>query len=146
MDPRVKTVFGIDHKKSKDSESINHKSIRAHGKLIFHMLDTILVTVSWWETWDVALRYWRLVLTHGNEQLGPDVEATETILAQLGSKHARYGVKPIYFIYLGKAIREVLQNKLGDKWTDETAKAWREVYEGLSGVMIQSLVANQASS
>ena len=57
------------------------------------------------------------------------------IVEDLGRRHAGYGVRDEHYDSVGAALLWTLQKGLGAAWTAETAAAWAEVYDLLSGVM-----------
>jgi len=77
--------------------------------------------------------------------LGPDIEMVEDILGELGDRHERYGVQADMFPVFGCAIRQVLQETLGDKYDKKTDEAWSIVYEELSGEIIKSMSSSPSS-
>lgn len=72
--------------------------------------------------------------------LGPDTETLFEILTELGKRHIKYGVKPHYFPFMGKAVVYALSETLGDAWTLEIQDAWVEVYDELSGAIMRSIL------
>jgi len=77
--------------------------------------------------------------------LGPDIEMVEDILGDLGDRHQRYGVQADMFPVFGCAIRQVLQETLGDKYDKKTDEAWSIVYEELSGAIVKSMSSSPHS-
>jgi hemoglobin-like flavoprotein len=72
------------------------------------------------------------------DMLGPDLEVVEEQLYDLGKSHTKYGVSPKHFELMGKALVVTLQKVLGRRsFTEQTAKAWKEIYEFMSMTMIQ---------
>ena len=75
------------------------------------------------------------------DMLGPDAELLTEILRELGSRHARYGVKPQFFPFMGEALIEALEDTLGkETWTDEVEAAWTTVYDELSHDMMRVIL------
>lgn len=72
--------------------------------------------------------------------LGPDTETLEEMLQELGERHVRYGVKPSYVPFLGKALVASLSKAIPEKWDDKVEAAWIEVYEELSGELMRSML------
>jgi hemoglobin-like flavoprotein len=56
-------------------------------------------------------------------------------VADLGRRHAGYGVRDEHYDSVGAALLWTLQQGLGSAWTPEVAAAWTETYKLLSGVM-----------
>jgi hemoglobin-like flavoprotein len=54
----------------------------------------------------------------------------------LARRHVNYGVKPEHYDPVGEALLWTLEQRLGQKWTSETAAAWTKAYTTLSGYMI----------
>jgi hemoglobin-like flavoprotein len=61
--------------------------------------------------------------------------ALSATVADLGRRHAGYGVKDSHYDSVGVALLWTLQQGLGKAWTPEVAAAWAEVYGLLSGIM-----------
>lgn len=72
--------------------------------------------------------------------LGPDIELLTEILLELGVKHERFGVKASYYVPMGQALIQMLEELLGkDKYfTDDVKDSWLEVYQALSYDMIRA--------
>ena len=89
-------------------------------------------------------RYMIQMLDKALALLGPDAEALAEILADLGKKHVRLGVKEDFFPIMGEALMEALGQLLGDKLTSEMKEAWTIVYNALSSEMIRSMNHDKA--
>jgi methyl-accepting chemotaxis protein len=115
--PQAKVLFGfpidID---VYSSELLNSKRFLAHAAYMLDMIDTAL------------------------NMLGPDIELLTEIMQDLGIKHIRYGVKPEFFPIMGEALVCVLQDALGDEFTESIKESWIETYKELSGDMIRAQV------
>ena len=59
-------------------------------------------------------------------------------LRELAIRHAGYGVKAGHYAPFGAALIWVVEQSLGDDFTDEVRSAWLAVYGALSGVMIEA--------
>lgn len=70
--------------------------------------------------------------------LGPDIELLTEIMAELGVKHIRYGVRPDMFPMMGDALMATLEGTIGDSFTDNVREAWKETYGELSSDMIKA--------
>lgn len=78
--------------------------------------------------------------------LGPDHELLTEIMADLGKKHAHLGVTDeTYYPVMGDALIITLKELLGPEFTSEVEESWREVYNALSGAMVDELFAEKAS-
>ncbi|WP_136660745.1 globin family protein [Nitratireductor sp. XY-223] len=56
-------------------------------------------------------------------------------LEELGRKHAAYGVQPAHYAVVAEALIWTLEKGLGERWSDEAAKAWAAAYELIAGQM-----------
>jgi len=54
----------------------------------------------------------------------------------MAKRHIDYGVKPVHYNMVGKALLYTLQKVIGNEWTDEIRSAWINCYSILSGTMI----------
>lgn len=73
--------------------------------------------------------------------LGPDAEFIEEILHSVGERHAKLGVSPCYFPYLGNALLWALEDMLGpDQFTRNDREAWEDVYEMMSTEMMKAIL------
>jgi hemoglobin-like flavoprotein len=71
--------------------------------------------------------------------LGPDIELLSEILAELGQKHVKYGVKPEMFPIMGDCLIGTLIVTLKEEaMNEDVVAAWREVYKELSGDMVRA--------
>jgi nitric oxide dioxygenase len=64
-----------------------------------------------------------------------DWNALQPVVAQLGAKHAGYGVRPEQYATVGAALLATLAKGLGDGFTPEVEAAWAAVYGALSSEM-----------
>ena len=122
--PQVKVLFGFPIDVDPTSDDVRKsKRFLMHASYMIQMLDTAL------------------------NMLGPDIELLTEIMAELGEKHVRYGVKPEYFPKMGDALYFTLKETLKDGWTDATKDAWEKTYGALSQDMIKAqLKAKRKSS
>jgi len=65
-----------------------------------------------------------------------DLGRIDAELLALGQGHAAYGVQPEQYAPMGEALVETMRAALGDDFGDETERAWRRAYAGLSERMI----------
>ncbi|MGI9477939.1 MAG: globin family protein [Hyphomicrobiaceae bacterium] len=56
-------------------------------------------------------------------------------LADLGRRHASYGVVDAHYDTVGRALLWTLQTGLGDAWTPATEKAWTAAYTTVAETM-----------
>lgn len=73
------------------------------------------------------------------DMLGPNLEAMQETLVELGRKHRRYGVKGEYFEYMGIALLETVQELLGKAFAAEQKTAWEECWKVIVHSMLQGL-------
>ena len=91
--------------------------MRSHADGVVHLLDSIL------------------------QMLGPDIEFIQEILSQVGKRHAKMGVKPAFFPFLGKALIWALEKTIGEEMSDENREAWNIVYDSISEEIIKSILS-----
>ena len=90
--------------------------MQAHTDGIVHLLDSIL------------------------QMLGPDVEFIEEILSQIGGRHAKMGVSPSFFPFLGQAFVWAMEQTIGEEMTEEHKESWEEVYDAISGQIVKAIL------
>ncbi|MBL8682467.1 MAG: protein kinase [Myxococcales bacterium] len=64
------------------------------------------------------------------EDILPDVR-------ELGRRHISYGVQPVHYKFVGRALLEALEQFLGEHFTPEVHVAWMEMYAMLARTMIE---------
>ena len=116
FEPATKVIFGVQH--------VNHdnKQTPGSGELLFgrHTL------------------YMAQMVDHALELIGPDAELMLDMLSELGTQHARYGVKPEYFPAFCRALLATVESMLG---REECPKeSWGIIFKTLSMDMIRSQV------
>ena len=113
----AKVLFGFPADMDATSpELLTSKRFIMQGTYLIQMLDTAL------------------------NMLGPDIELLGEIMADLGAKHVRYGVKPEMFAIMGDALIITLKETLGkDIMNESTTAAWKETYAELSTDMIAAM-------
>jgi hemoglobin-like flavoprotein len=67
-----------------------------------------------------------------------DLSSLVPAVADLGRRHAGYGVKPQHYDTVGAALLWTLEHGLEDAFTPEVKAAWIEVYGLLAGTMKQA--------
>lgn len=70
-----------------------------------------------------------------------EVETIVPVLAELGQRHAGYGVQDRHYETVGDALIWTLRKGLGDQWSLAAENAWATAYDLVSGVMREA--ANQ---
>lgn len=68
------------------------------------------------------------------------LETIVPVVADLGRRHAGYGVTDRHYESVGAALLWTLEQGLGPDWTSETKAAWTSAYTLLSGVMRQHAI------
>ena len=72
--------------------------------------------------------------------LGPDAELLTEIMAELGRKHAEFGVDDeAYYSTMGDSLLLALVELLGKSFTPEAEEAWIIVYGELTRGMIREM-------
>ena len=79
------------------------------------------------------------MLDRAFNMLGPDSELLADILSDLGKKHARMGVKEEWFPFMGESLIEALREVLSTSFTPDIEAAFKQVYNGLSGGIVESM-------
>jgi hemoglobin-like flavoprotein len=69
--------------------------------------------------------------------LGPDIDLLTEIMLDLGKQHRSFGVETSFYPPMGRALRQTLQELLGEKFMPVDKEAWLEVYRALSYDMIR---------
>ena len=114
--PPAKVLFGFPIGMDPTSNALTtSKRFLTHARYMIQMLDKALAL------------------------LGPDSEALAEILAELGKKHVRLGVKEDFFPIMGVALISALKETLGADWNEDIQAAWGDVYERLSSSMIAAM-------
>lgn len=67
-------------------------------------------------------------------------------VADLGRRHAGYGVEDRHYESVGAALLWTLERGLGDSWTADVAEAWGAAYGSLSGTMRDAAGAMRADA
>ena len=113
----AKILFGFPMDIDPNSpELLTSKRFAAHAAYLIQMIDTAL------------------------NMLGPDIEMLTEIMADLGAKHIRYGVKAHMFPIMGRCLIEVLEECLPEGYFTPTIKeAWVETYGALSADLIEAV-------
>lgn len=64
-----------------------------------------------------------------------DLSTLAPVVADLGRRHAKYGVTESQYESVGAALLWTFEQSLGSKWTMEASRAWASAYAVLAGVM-----------
>lgn len=67
-------------------------------------------------------------------QLG-QLDTLVPVLQMLGQRHVGYGVRPVHYDIVGRALLSTLSKGLGPAFTVEVEAAWVEVYGVMASVM-----------
>jgi len=68
----------------------------------------------------------------------PDLRAVEERAAQLGARHARYGVRAAHFPFVRDALLDVLGERLGERFSPAHRMAWTRAYNLMAEIMMES--------
>jgi len=71
----------------------------------------------------------------------PDLARFRTRTEALGARHRRYGVEARHYRIFGAALQGALEEALEDRWTPETAEAWRLAFALTSQTMLDGAAA-----
>jgi hemoglobin-like flavoprotein len=119
----VKALFGFPMDMDPSCDSLR-KSRRfvAHAKYMISMLDKAL------------------------NLLGPDAELLAEIMADLGKKHAQFGVDDeAYYTIMGESLFLALNQLVGDYFTPDVEESWTIVYGELTRAMISEMDCSKKS-
>lgn len=119
-EPEAKQLFGI--KSPAKASGMQGMALLIHGKRLLDMIGGVVA------------------------MLGPDADAAEEYLAELGPRHEAYGVRANYFYAIGKVIPGVLKSLLADSWLPEMDKAWADVFSEIVLVITKSMKSAQDDS
>jgi hemoglobin-like flavoprotein len=74
-----------------------------------------------------------------------NLDALASTVAELGRRHAGYGVTDAHYDSVGAALLWTLQQGLGEAWTPAVAAAWTTAYGFLSGIMRSAAARTHAA-
>jgi len=63
------------------------------------------------------------------------MEKLASTLADLGRRHAQYGVSKAHYDSVGEALLWTLEQGLGSAWTSQARAAWTSAYDMLADIM-----------
>ena len=66
------------------------------------------------------------------------LEEVSLEIAAMADRHEGYGVKPVHYQYVGKALFWTLEKAMGADWTPEVAEAWEVSYNKLTSLMLSA--------
>ena len=116
-------MFGYDLEADVDDEFLSDPKFIAHSVKLIGMFDTAL------------------------NMLGPDGSLLTEKIKELGEKHVSYGVRAEMFPIMGKGLVAMLEDQLGDAFTDEVRDAWRNVFGAISDDLMRTVLkASKAES
>jgi hemoglobin-like flavoprotein len=115
-EPTAKSVFGFTEKQNVEGNTMLKMGAMVHGTRIYSMLDQVISLV------------------------GPDTEILVEFLETLGERHKRLGVRKKYFVVLCDGVRMVLATILGDAYSPDDDKAWKELLEFFAAHITKQLV------
>ena len=73
-----------------------------------------------------------------------DLDQLLPAVAELGRRHATYGVQRRHFDVVGQSLALAIESVLGDDFTPAVREAWAEAYALVSAVMMRALDRAQA--
>jgi hemoglobin-like flavoprotein len=115
--PETKAIFGLKIEGGNIEENpVMRNHVLIHGMAMFKFLDGVL------------------------NLLGPDIDMIVQVMAGLGKRHQRHGVKKEHFPMLGLAIRDTLAEIMKENWTDKLESAWIEVFDELSLIITNEMI------
>lgn len=118
-DPSTRDVFGLKETDVFAEEWENNSHFVEHARRIVDMIDC-------------AVNF-----------LGPDFEAMEEILLDLGSRHVAYGAQPRDFAIMGNAFILALGIILKSAFTDNLRNDWNRVFGFMTEKLAQGMVQKQ---
>jgi hemoglobin-like flavoprotein len=62
----------------------------------------------------------------------------QSLVAQSGRQHDRFGVNPSQYTALGEALMWSLEYKLGPSFTPELRESWKALYASVQGEMLRA--------
>lgn len=66
-----------------------------------------------------------------------DPERLVSVLGPLGRRHGEYHVEPVHYEAVAGALLAALRETVGEGFTDEAERAWRELYNLVAAVMMR---------
>ena len=78
--------------------------------------------------------------------LGPDGVLLTEKIKELGEKHVNYGVQAEMFPIMGKAMRNMFEEMLGDAFTQEIQDAWKKVFGAISEDLMVTVLKSSKST
>ena len=109
-------MFGYDLEDEVDDEFLADPKFIVHASKLIGMFDTAL------------------------KMLGPDGTLLDEKIRELGEKHVGYGVRAEMFPIMGKGLVAMLEEQLGEAFTDEVRKAWRLVFDTISRDLMRTVL------
>ncbi|KAG7351704.1 globin-like protein [Nitzschia inconspicua] len=114
LEPDAMVIFELDPESNLETLSKSCRFVK-HSSYVIKMIDKTLA------------------------MLGPDCELLTEVLLELGQKHFCYGVKPEYYLSMGRALIHVVETVLGEsRFTPEVKDSWVEVYGAFSYDLIRA--------
>lgn len=65
-----------------------------------------------------------------------DAEWLARELRAVAESHARYGVRPEMYAWVGEALIETLRDACGEEWSEAAEEAWRAGYERITAEIL----------
>ena len=114
--PKAKPMFGYDLYAEVDDEFRADSKFQAHAVQLISMFDTAL------------------------GMLDADGNLLEAQIKELGDKHVNYGVRAEMFPIMGKALVAMLEEQLGDGFTDDIRDSWKVVFGAISEDLMKTVL------
>ena len=74
------------------------------------------------------------------------MQETQMEIEALAKRHVQYGTHDEHYPCVGQALIWVLEHSLGERWNDETGKAWTDLYTMWASSMIQASACAQTEN
>ena len=75
-----------------------------------------------------------------------DLSAIAPFLADLGARHARYGVSAEHYPLVGGALLETMAEVAGAAWQPEFTTEWARAYQTVAQIMIDGVDQSAAAA
>ena len=117
LEPKAKDIFRFT---KEDIDFHDEQFYKSNPKLLHHA------------------KYFIQMIDKSLALLGPDIELLTSILTELGSKHAKFGVTSNMYVSMGQALLSTVEElSEPETFQDHVKQAWHEVYSAFSYDMIR---------
>jgi hemoglobin-like flavoprotein len=117
--PTARALFKLDHVSAATANLAESPAFCAHAKLVMSTLGNVVRRLYEEE----------------------EIESIALTLMKLGRRHAFKGVKPETYSVFHKALYQMLEHALGDKWDAEVVAAWGEAWHLISSCMLTAALS-----